>query len=269
MKKDYMINISYYEDEKRNESVDELAKIIVKNSSMFEFIDFWKHKDNEWYSLVIQLSEINKNINLFNDDNLVLTLIEKLNNDIDESIACIGCNSITINNSPYHYRDYGGCIGKSFECPYCSELDNKALHEVIKIRKSKGEKEAIEHVLKILKQEYKGENIENKKIKIEQICEKMWNEKNQKTHGSWKEQSDGTKLKCYKKVLRNYKKNLPEEERKKMKIMKALADLYELAFNAESKEDKERIEKAIKLIAEGSSLTERFNKYLEKTKKLR
>ncbi len=63
-----------------------------------------------------------------------------------------GCRFLTY--FPYTYRNYAGCIGRSYECITCRSFDNKEAHEIINVRKKKGVKAAKRFQLK----KVRGEN---------------------------------------------------------------------------------------------------------------
>ena len=58
-----------------------------------------------------------------------------------------GCQFLTY--FPYTYREYAGCVGRSYECITCRNFDNKSAHEIIVVRKKKGAKAAKKFQLKL------------------------------------------------------------------------------------------------------------------------
>lgn len=78
------------------------------------------------------------------EDKELLTLIERiLNNKFHE---CSACGSISLNYAPYTYRDYHGCIGRSYECIDCQGLPNKHVSVVFDIQEQYGHERAIQYV---------------------------------------------------------------------------------------------------------------------------
>lgn len=47
-----------------------------------------------------------------------------------------GCQYLTYFS--YTYREYSGCVGRSYECVTCRSFDNKEAHEILDVRKKKG-----------------------------------------------------------------------------------------------------------------------------------
>lgn len=55
---------------------------------------------------------------------------------------CSFCGCLYLTYFSYTYREYSGCVGRSYECITCRSLRNKEAHEVLEIRKKKGVKAA-------------------------------------------------------------------------------------------------------------------------------
>ena len=59
-----------------------------------------------------------------------------------------GCNYLTYFS--YTYREYSGCVGRSYECVTCRSFENKEAHDILDVRKKKGVKAAKRFQLEIV-----------------------------------------------------------------------------------------------------------------------
>lgn len=84
----------------------------------------------------------------------VIELIDICNNYDKWKTSCTCCDSISINTIPYTYREFGGCVGKSYNCPMCSGLSNRLTWKVGSEYKNNGVDAAIDLIIKISEGRY-------------------------------------------------------------------------------------------------------------------
>ena len=71
--------------------------------------------------------------------------------------SCECCDSININVIPYTYREYGGCVGREYNCAICSGLSNRTTHKVSEQYHNNGVESAIDLLIVIDSGKYKDE----------------------------------------------------------------------------------------------------------------
>lgn len=62
---------------------------------------------------------------------------------------CPYCGCYYLTYLPYHYRDNCGCIGRSYECISCRQLDGERLYMISEAYRENGVKAAKEYLEKI------------------------------------------------------------------------------------------------------------------------
>ncbi len=62
---------------------------------------------------------------------------------------CPYCGCYYLTSLPYHYRDNCGCIGRSYECISCRQLDGERLYMILKAYRKSGVKAAKEYLEKL------------------------------------------------------------------------------------------------------------------------
>lgn len=61
----------------------------------------------------------------------------------EEVTPCIFCGAIKLSWTMLTYRDNCGCVGKSWECGMCNEVDGRFASKIAEIRKKEGVKAAV------------------------------------------------------------------------------------------------------------------------------
>lgn len=76
-------------------------------------------------------------------------------NDYDKwKTSCTCCDSISINTIPYTYREYGGCVGRVYNCCICSGLSNRMAAKIGEAYDTKGVDSAIDLMIEITEGRY-------------------------------------------------------------------------------------------------------------------
>lgn len=136
-----------------------LVTFIYDNQDMFDirYICHDKEGNRAWF--IIDTKELLKAKEGFmhEDSTEVLEWIDICVNYDAWKTSCTCCDSISLNTLPYTYRDYGGCIGKEYNCPMCSGLSNKVAYLVREKYNSEGLESAIDFLIAISEGEYVDE----------------------------------------------------------------------------------------------------------------
>ena len=76
-------------------------------------------------------------------------------NDYDKwKTSCTCCDSISINTIPYTYREYGGCVGRVYNCCICSGLSNRMAAKIREAYNTNGVDSAIDLMIEITEGRY-------------------------------------------------------------------------------------------------------------------
>ena len=76
-------------------------------------------------------------------------------NDYDKwKTSCECCDTISINTIPYTYREYGGCVGRAYNCCICSGLSNRMAAKIGEAYDTKGVDSAIDLMIEITEGRY-------------------------------------------------------------------------------------------------------------------
>lgn len=172
MKKRY--GVGFYDIKKRKEDAEwmkigqnRLIAFIFDNEEMFDikYKSYDESRDRAW--VVLDVKELEKAKECFKNEDTT-EVVEWIDKCLDYDIwqtACICCDSISINTIPYTYREYGGTIGREYNCPVCSGLTNRHAHTVRKEYNEHGVDAAINLMIDM----YEG-NYEDKESKYYCPC---------------------------------------------------------------------------------------------------
>lgn len=150
--------VGYYNNNDRVNNPDwmesphcRLVTFIYDNQDMFNirYIAHDKEGNRAW--ILIDTKELLKAKDAFNhEDTTEVNDFIDLCQEYDKwQTACTCCDSITLNTIPYTYREYGGSIGRAYNCPMCSGLINRTASKISIIRKEKGTGEAIKTLIEV------------------------------------------------------------------------------------------------------------------------
>lgn len=152
--------VGYYNHEERVDNSsnwnkyaeNRLVNHIYDNKSEFNMRYKSFDKDKMWF--MISPEELNIAKEYFTNDKDVLELID-LCNDYDKwKTSCECCDSISINTLPYTYREYGGFVGRAYNCVFCCGLKNRIAYEVTKEYQNNGVEGSINLLVNILNGNY-------------------------------------------------------------------------------------------------------------------
>ena len=154
--------VGYYNHEERVDNSsnwnkyaeNRLVNYIYDNKSEFNMRYKSFDKDKNEMLFIISPEELNKAKEHFVNDKEVLEFID-LCNDYDRwKTSCNCCDSISINTISYTYREYGGCVGRVFNCTFCSGLKNRAAYRISEQYKNKGVDSAIDLLIDVIEGRY-------------------------------------------------------------------------------------------------------------------
>ena len=161
-KKRYAVGI-YSKEKRENDSEwaegcgNKIMTYIYDNQSEFNIRYQCSDKEENRTWFILEPKELNKAKEYFAKDNEVLEYID-ICNDYDRwKTSCECCNSISINIIPYTYREYGGCLGRSYNCAFCSSLKNRIAGMVGEEYHTNGVDSAIDLLISIDKGEFVDE----------------------------------------------------------------------------------------------------------------
>lgn len=90
----------------------------IHDNDLFETKKVIKKENRSIIS--VEVEELSKAKEYFNNDLEVLDFIDKCQNYDLWKTNCVNCDSITLNFIPYTYREHCGCVGKEYNCPICA-----------------------------------------------------------------------------------------------------------------------------------------------------
>lgn len=123
-------------------AVNKLLEFVYNNTDMFG-AQLNKINDS-CYRVTVLDNALLKAKEQFVDNEEVLDIINKCQENWPT--ACVYCKSVTLNYTPYTYRDYAGTVGREYNCPHCSDLSNESAHLVSKAYKRGGHFEALKAI---------------------------------------------------------------------------------------------------------------------------
>lgn len=113
-----------------------------------------KEGNRTWF--ILEPKELLKAKECFSHEstNEVIELID-ICNDYDKwKTSCTCCDTISINTIPYTYREYGGCVGRAYNCCICSGLSNRMAAKIGEAYDTKGVDSAIDLIIEITEGRY-------------------------------------------------------------------------------------------------------------------
>lgn len=159
--------VAFYNNKERMENPEwmknpqnRLVAYIYDEQEMFDIK--YKRSDKEgnrtWF--IIAPEELNKAKECFSHEETteVIDWIDTCNDYNKWKTSCLYCDSININAIPYTYREFGGCIGREYNCLMCSGLTNRTAYEVSEKYSNNGVESAIDFLVAIHEGEYKDED---------------------------------------------------------------------------------------------------------------
>lgn len=153
--------IGFYNNEERINSSEwaeyagnRLITYVYDNQDKFNMR--YKSSDEEgnrtWF--ILEPKELEKAKEYFAEDKEVIERIDTCNDYDKWKTSCECCDSISINMIPYTYREYGGCVGRAYNCAFCSGLPNRLAHKVAREYEDNGVESAIDLIIAMSKGEY-------------------------------------------------------------------------------------------------------------------
>lgn len=159
--------VGYYNHQKRleeegwyNSCQNRLVTYIYDNQDMFNIKYISHSEDGNRAWILLDTKELNKAKEYFTHSEDVTDTLEWIDacNDYDKwKTSCVCCDTITINAIPYTYREFGGCVGKEYNCLLCSSLNNRAVYKVLEERRNNGTEKAIDFLIDIYEDRYVDE----------------------------------------------------------------------------------------------------------------
>ena len=165
MKKRYAVG--YYNHKERleeegwwNNCQNRLVTYIYDNQDMFDIRYISHSEDGNRAWILLDTKELNKAKEYFTHSEDVTDTLEWIDacNDYDKwKTSCVCCDTITINAIPYTYREFGGCVGREYNCLLCSGLNNRTAYKVSEEQRNNGTETAIDFLIDILEDRYTDE----------------------------------------------------------------------------------------------------------------
>lgn len=150
--------VGFYSKEERANSPEwikgkgnRLVTFLYDNIDLFNVRYMCHDKEEERAWIILDTQELAKAKEYFEhkNDTEVLEWIDICLEYDKWKTNCSCCDSISINTIPYTYREYGGCIGRSYNCPMCSGLSNRIAGKVGETYRTNGVESAIDLIIEI------------------------------------------------------------------------------------------------------------------------